>query len=129
MAATGRAKPIELFGDFVWKVNHAPGWKTSLKEGVTKKQFLISIGRPKSPHCSTVRIKNCEMKNYRTLIATMALSAILSQTASLHAAWAPVEGQLMTRWAKDVSADHALPDYPRPLMVRKEWQNLNGLWD
>ncbi|MGA2540089.1 MAG: sugar-binding domain-containing protein [Verrucomicrobiota bacterium] len=69
------------------------------------------------------------MKNYRTLIVTMALSATLSQTASLDAAWAPVEGQLMTRWAKDVSADHALPEYPRPQMARKEWQNLNGLWD
>ena len=35
----------------------------------------------------------------------------------------------MTRWAKDVSPDKVLPEYPRPQMVRKEWQNLNGLWD
>ena len=35
----------------------------------------------------------------------------------------------MTRWAKDVSPDNALPEYPRPQMVRPSWQNLNGLWD
>jgi hypothetical protein len=36
---------------------------------------------------------------------------------------------LLTRWAKDVSADNALPEYPRPQMVRTDWLNLNGLWD
>jgi len=35
----------------------------------------------------------------------------------------------VTRWAKDVSPDKVHPEYPRPQMVRKDWQNLNGLWD
>jgi hypothetical protein len=43
--------------------------------------------------------------------------------------WKPVEGKLMTRWAKDVSADAPLPEYPRPQWVRSEWKNLNGLWE
>jgi hypothetical protein len=43
--------------------------------------------------------------------------------------WKPAQGRLMTRWAKDVTPDNVLPEYPRPQMVRKEWQNLNGLWD
>src|SRR5688500_7307029 len=43
--------------------------------------------------------------------------------------WRPAKGRLMTRWAKDVKPDSVLPEYPRPQMVRKEWQNLNGLWD
>jgi hypothetical protein len=38
-------------------------------------------------------------------------------------------GPLLTRWAKDVSAENALPEYPRPQMVRDDWLNLNGLWD
>jgi hypothetical protein len=38
-------------------------------------------------------------------------------------------GHIMTRWAKDVAPDKVLPEYPRPQMVRKEWQNLNGLWE
>ncbi|MFE7215521.1 LamG-like jellyroll fold domain-containing protein [Streptomyces sp. NPDC057611] len=33
-----------------------------------------------------------------------------------------------TKWAKDVSADNALPEYPRPQLTRKNWQNLNGTW-
>ncbi|GHD49920.1 hypothetical protein GCM10010335_60060 [Streptomyces galbus] len=33
-----------------------------------------------------------------------------------------------TPWAKDVSADNALPEYPRPQLTRKNWQNLNGTW-
>ena len=43
--------------------------------------------------------------------------------------WRPAAGPLMTRWAKEVSPVNALPEYPRPQMVREEWKNLNGLWD
>ena len=43
--------------------------------------------------------------------------------------WKPAAGPLKTRWAKDVSPNKALPEYPRPQMVRKDWLNLNGLWD
>ena len=43
--------------------------------------------------------------------------------------WKPAPGPLMTRWAKDVSPDKVHPEYPRPQMVRDEWQNLNGLWE
>ena len=35
---------------------------------------------------------------------------------------------LQTRWAKEVGPDNALKEYPRPQLVRKQWQNLNGLW-
>ena len=42
---------------------------------------------------------------------------------------APLSGQLKTRWAKDVTADNCHPEYPRPHLVRGNWQNLNGLWD
>ena len=49
----------------------------------------------------------------------------------LAAEWQPADSPLMTRWAKDVSPDNVLPEYPRPQMVRdeKSWTNLNGLWD
>ncbi len=43
--------------------------------------------------------------------------------------WSPAQGPLRTRWAAEVSPKNALPEYPRPQMVRKDWQNLNGLWD
>lgn len=34
-----------------------------------------------------------------------------------------------SRWAKEVNPWNALKEYPRPQLVRKRWQNLNGLWD
>jgi hypothetical protein len=42
--------------------------------------------------------------------------------------WHPAKGPLMTKWAKDVIPDKVHPEYPRPQMVRKDWMNLNGLW-
>jgi Glycosyl hydrolases family 2, sugar binding domain/Glycosyl hydrolases family 2, TIM barrel domain/Glycosyl hydrolases family 2 len=42
--------------------------------------------------------------------------------------WQPANGPLLTRWAKDVRPDGVHPEYPRPQMVRKDWLNLNGLW-
>ena len=43
--------------------------------------------------------------------------------------WSLKPGPLLTRWASltDPQAPH--PDYPRPQLVRKEWLNLNGLWE
>lgn len=35
----------------------------------------------------------------------------------------------MTRWAAEVTPTNALPEYPRPQMVRSNWLNLNGLWN
>jgi hypothetical protein len=40
----------------------------------------------------------------------------------------PAPNPIMTRWAKAVSPSNALPEYPRPQLVRKDWMNLNGLW-
>jgi len=64
----------------------------------------------------------------RSLTFAGALALVLGTHAFAADAWKPANGPLMTRWAKDVSPDNAHPEYPRPQMVRKEWQNLNGLW-
>lgn len=42
--------------------------------------------------------------------------------------WEPKKGPLATRWAREVMPERVHPEYPRPQMVRKEWRNLNGLW-
>lgn len=43
--------------------------------------------------------------------------------------WRPAGEGLMTRWAGQIDPQCLFPEYPRPQMVRKEWINLNGLWD
>ena len=42
--------------------------------------------------------------------------------------WKAAQGPLMTRWAKDVSPQNVHGEYPRPQMVRRDWLNLNGVW-
>ncbi len=42
--------------------------------------------------------------------------------------WKIAPAQLKTRWTDQVSPTNARPEYPRPQMVRKDWLNLNGLW-
>ncbi|MCX7048636.1 MAG: glycoside hydrolase family 2, partial [Candidatus Sumerlaeota bacterium] len=43
--------------------------------------------------------------------------------------WAPVPGHIMTSWAAKVDPAKPLPEHPNPQMVRKDWVNLNGLWE
>jgi beta-galactosidase/beta-glucuronidase len=43
--------------------------------------------------------------------------------------WQLIPGQLITPWVKDLNPENPLPEYPRPQLCRKEWLNLNGLWD
>lgn len=43
--------------------------------------------------------------------------------------WQPAGDKLKTQWAEKVDPANPLPEYPRPMMVREQWKNLNGLWD
>ncbi|MHA1308597.1 MAG: glycoside hydrolase family 2, partial [Candidatus Heimdallarchaeota archaeon] len=43
--------------------------------------------------------------------------------------WSKKEGRMQTQWYSKVTSENPLPDYPRPQMKRKDWQNLNGLWN
>lgn len=54
---------------------------------------------------------------------------MLFATLSAVGQWRLIEGRIMTEWAEQVTPENVLPEYPRPQMVRAEWQNLNGLWE
>lgn len=56
----------------------------------------------------------------------LAAAALLSMSA---AAWEPAGDHIKTGWAADVNPSNPLPEYPRPQMVRSDWESLNGLWD
>ena len=55
--------------------------------------------------------------------------AFLLTSCLAWADWKPVGDKIKTRWAQKVTPDNAWREYPRPQMVREDWQNLNGLWD
>ena len=59
------------------------------------------------------------------LLLAVATSAWGNEFATLRSG----EAQLRTRWAAEVNATNAHPEYPRPQMVRRDWLNLNGQWD
>lgn len=50
-------------------------------------------------------------------------------TISLSAQWKPAGERLKTRWASQIDVNNVLPEYPRPIMERAQWQSLNGLWN
>ncbi|AWI08159.1 glycoside hydrolase family 2 protein [Ereboglobus luteus] len=60
-------------------------------------------------------------------VISLALSCAVSAAAP--DPWAPAGNRIKTPWAGQVSSANPLPEYPRPRMVRTDWQNLNGLWD
>src|SRR5947209_4384857 len=61
-------------------------------------------------------------------LPALVLGLVTGFAAPAHADWQPAKGPLTTRWAADVQPDKVHPEYPRPLMVRKDWLNLNGMW-
>lgn len=56
------------------------------------------------------------------------LAFILSGT-SLFAQWKPAGDKIKTKWAETIDPNNVLPEYPRPIMERSDWVNLNGLWE
>lgn len=62
----------------------------------------------------------------KKLLLLCSAAAVMSTTLS--AQWKPVGDRLKTEWGERLDPHSVLPEYPRPQMVRAEWQNLNGLW-
>lgn len=61
-------------------------------------------------------------KLFLSAVAVMLSYPLLAQ-------WAPAGDRIKTEWAEKVDPSNVLPEYPRPIMQRTEWQNLNGLWN
>jgi beta-galactosidase/beta-glucuronidase len=61
----------------------------------------------------------------KTLIAL----TFLSLAGQAQTAWKIAGDKLLTPWAEQVNPQNPHSEYPRPQMVRENWENLNGLWD
>ena len=64
------------------------------------------------------------MKNI-LFFATLLLAVFVDAKAQ----WKMLDDHIKSVWADSVSVDNVLPEYPRPIMERSSWSNLNGLWD
>jgi hypothetical protein len=60
---------------------------------------------------------------------TLTALTISLLSLNISAQWNPVTGTISTEWAAEVTPGNVLPEYPRPILERPEWMNLNGLWD
>ncbi|WP_276088056.1 sugar-binding domain-containing protein [Pedobacter sp. JY14-1] len=69
------------------------------------------------------------MKALKTALLALALPFIFRNTSEAQQTWRTQPNLIQTRWAKQVSPNNALKEYPRPQLERKSWQNLNGLWE
>lgn len=56
------------------------------------------------------------------LLATFIIQGVFAQ-------WQPAGDKIKTSWADEVDPENVLPEYPRPLLEREDWLNLNGLWN
>ncbi len=63
------------------------------------------------------------------MIATVFAALFSMLSVPVPGDWAPAGDNIRTRWAEEVTPSNVHTEYPRPQMVRKDWQNLNGLWD
>lgn len=61
-------------------------------------------------------------------ILFVVLAAFFALPSTVQAKWQPAGNKIKTHWAEKVNPVAPLPEYPRPQMVRSQWQNLNGLW-
>ena len=57
------------------------------------------------------------------------LSVICVFVLQTYGQWKPAGDKIKTVWTEKIDVKNVLPEYPRPIMERTEWINLNGLWD
>ncbi|MFC6103073.1 glycoside hydrolase family 2 protein [Olivibacter domesticus] len=65
----------------------------------------------------------------RKLLMIVVLAVPFQLTKAQTTTWKPVAGKIMSPWAEQVDPSKPLKEYPRPQMVRNNWQNLNGIWE
>ena len=62
----------------------------------------------------------------KVYVSILAMAAALAPFAA--GAWTPAGDHISTSWSADVNPEKPWNVYPRPIMERTAWENLNGLW-
>jgi beta-galactosidase/beta-glucuronidase len=65
----------------------------------------------------------------RFFLPIAALSLLATTILKAEPFYGAVHPPVHTPWDTQVTPDKVLPEYPRPQLVRNDWQNLNGTWN
>ena len=65
---------------------------------------------------------------FSTYLIFFSLLLIITPS-SLSQGWSPVKNRIMSAFGESVTPENAWQEYPRPQLQRKQWLNLNGLWE
>ncbi|MDE6548061.1 MAG: beta-galactosidase, partial [Muribaculaceae bacterium] len=57
------------------------------------------------------------------------LSVLLVFCALSSLAYSRAGERIATTWGENIDPDNVWQEYPRPIMERNDWKNLNGLWN
>lgn len=65
------------------------------------------------------------MKKVIAIICTTLICAVSAKSKG----WEPAGNHIKTEWGEKLNPENVWQEYPRPIMEREQWANLNGLWD
>lgn len=60
---------------------------------------------------------------------TIMILGFLTSALTSFAQWKPAGDKIKTKWGEKLDPKNVLAEYPRPIMERQNWKNLNGLWN
>lgn len=65
----------------------------------------------------------------RIRLLLVSLTVVFFANCTIAQNWKPAGDKIMTVWGENLDTENILPEYPRPIMERALWQNLNGFWN
>ncbi|MCD6596684.1 MAG: beta-galactosidase, partial [Bacteroidales bacterium] len=69
------------------------------------------------------------MKNTSPLFTVIIILLFSSSCSEDAPRWQMAPVSIQTKWAETVNPENPWPEYPRPQLVRSDWESLNGLWE
>lgn len=63
------------------------------------------------------------------ITVSLICAAVICASSAPVMGWEPAGNHIKTEWGENLDPENVWQEYPRPIMERELWANLNGLWD
>ncbi len=71
----------------------------------------------------------CRLSRISFRISSSILFIFIFSMSPSWAQWKPTGDKIKTTWGEGLDPDNVHQEYPRPILKRDNWLNMNGLWD